>query len=58
MSSVKEAFGKMSYYNPAKLIKEASEASAKQMLKDMSDKFDNAVLKAQIQQKTPRHYRR
>lgn len=53
MSSVKEAFGKMSDYNPAKLIKEASEASAKQMLKDMSDKFDNAVLKAQIQQKNP-----
>ncbi len=53
MSSVKEAFGKMSDYDPAKLIKETSEASAKQMLKDMSDKFDNAVLKAQIQQKNP-----
>ena len=53
MSSVKDAFGKMSDYDPAKLITEASEASAKQMLKDMSDKFDNAVLKAQIQQKNP-----
>ncbi len=48
MSSVKDAFGKMSDYDPAKLIKEASEASAKQMLKDMSDKFDNAVLKASL----------
>lgn len=53
MSSVKDAFGKMSDYDPAKLITEASEASAKQMLKDMSDKFDNTVLKAQIQQKNP-----
>ncbi|WP_303329140.1 hypothetical protein [Duncaniella muris] len=53
MSSVKDAFGKMSDYDPARLIKEASEASAKQMLKDMSDKFDTAVLKAQLQQKNP-----
>lgn len=48
MSSVKEAFGKMSDYEPARLIKEASEASARQMLKDMSDKFDTAVLKASL----------
>ena len=53
MSSVKDAFGKMSDYDSARLIKEASEASAKQMLKDMSDKFDTAVLKAQLQQKNP-----